>query len=146
MRMSQRGLGLLKAFEGFSAEVYICPAGVRTVGYGHVVRAGERFATPLLPQQAEELLRTDVEIFEKQMVDLVEVEVGQNQWDALVCFVFNVGVAAFKRSSLLRKINDEDFQGAGVEFGRWVYAGGKILPGLVKRRAAEAALFLQAQE
>ena len=93
-------------------------------------------------EQAEQLLKEDLKHFENAVSQLVTVKLNQSQFDALVSFMFNVGVYAFKKSTLLRLINQENFLEAANEFDRWVYANRKKLPGLVKRRADEKQLFL----
>jgi lysozyme len=106
MRISQNGLDLIKQHESFSPTVYICPAGKPTVGFGHVVLPNESF-TRISEQEAEDLLCKDVSIAENCINNAVKVPITQNQFDALVSFVFNVGCAAFLKSTLLRKLNNE---------------------------------------
>lgn len=139
MQTSQRGIDLIKKWEGFSSEVYICPAGKETIGYGHLVKGGENFDY-ITRGHAESILREDVGFAENAVNRLVKVELTQGQFDALVSFVYNLGEGQFKSSTLLKKINASD-DSAIMEFGRWVFAGGKKLKGLVKRRAEEAMLF-----
>lgn len=141
MNISQSGIDLIKRFEGFRPSRYLCPAGYETIGYGHVVRIGEQFNEPLTEIEAEELLRRDLEQFEQAVHDLVIVDLAQNQYDALVSFTFNVGPDAFRKSTLLRRVNDRDHKAAPKEFEKWVFVNGKRLKGLEKRRAAEAALY-----
>lgn len=141
MKTSKAGLDLIKRFEGFRAGVYLCPAGVATIGYGHAIKPGEKFTT-ITEHHAESLLIDDVEEAEEYVNELVEVGINQDQFDALVSFTFNLGGGALKRSTLLKKINALKFEEAKAEFSRWVYAGGERLPGLVKRRKAEAEIFL----
>lgn len=143
MRISEQGLALLRVFEGFSARVYLCPAGKRTVGYGHVVRPGEVFPGDMVTlEQAELLLKQDVSVAEQGVVRLAGEQMTQGQLDALVCFVYNVGAYAFEKSSLLRFFLAGDMVAAAGQFDRWIYANGKPLSGLVRRREAEKALFL----
>jgi lysozyme len=142
MRISERGLALIRESEGFSATVYLCPAGKPTIGYGHVVEDGEDFsAGGIRVDQAETLLIQDVAVAERAVSRLVTVEVSQNEFDALVVFAYNIGIHAFEKSTLLRFLNAGDKQAAAAQFGHWVYGGGVILAGLVNRRAAETALF-----
>lgn len=134
-----RGLALIKAFEGLQLRAYLCPAGVWTIGYGST---GDHVAPGkvISETEAEALLRQDLHRFEAA-VDKAAPGASQNRFDALVAFAFNVGVGAFLSSTLLRKHRAGDFAGAAAEFARWNKAGGKVLPGLTRRRAAEAALY-----
>lgn len=142
MHISEQGIALIRRCEGFSAEPYYCPAGKRTIGYGHVIREGEKFPEKgITEEEATDILLRDIEVIEQAIERLVNVPVSQFQFDALVAFVFNVGIYAFEKSTLLRLLNASDYKGAANEFGRWVYAGGRRLEGLVNRRAREAALF-----
>ena len=95
----------------------------------------------ITPEQAEKFLKEDLKTFEKIVKDNVKVPLNQNQFDALVSFVFNVGGGNFKNSTLLKVLNKGDYSAAAGEFSKWVYCGGKKLPGLVRRRQAEAELF-----
>lgn len=142
MKISESGLDLIKEFESFAAKKYICPAGKQTIGYGHVILQGESLET-ITKDDAESLLMRDLEKFEIGVLSLVTSKVNQNQFDALVSFAFNCGVAALKSSTLLKKLNAGDFLGAADEFLKWCKGGGKTLPGLVRRRKEERALFLK---
>jgi len=137
------GLDLIKRFEGFRPTVYICPAGWPTIGYGHVVRESERerFSAGIDEKAAEELLRRDVETAEKAVLRLINAPLSDGQFAALVSFVFNLGAGSLQRSTLRRKINRGEHESVPAEFRRWVWAGGRKLKGLMRRRAAEAALF-----
>lgn len=140
MKISDQGIALIKEFEGCELTAYVCPAGVLTIGVGHTgrdVHAGQT----ITEEEADELLRKDLETFERCVNNYVG-PVTQSQFDALVSFAFNLGCDALRNSTLLRKLNDGDDVGAADEFGKWVKAGGKVLPGLVRRREAEKALFL----
>jgi lysozyme len=106
MRISQAGLDLIKQHESFSAIPYLCPAKKLTIGFGHVVLPNESFTT-ITETQALEILRKDVSIAENCINKTVKVPLSQDQFDALVSFVFNVGCNAFLKSTLLRKLNDE---------------------------------------
>lgn len=137
---------MVKRFEGKYLEAYVCPAGVWTIGYGHTgmvdgapIAAGMK----ITEEKAEELLHLDMEKFERAVTRLVQVSYNQNQFDALVSFAFNCGEGALQKSTLLRKLNAGDYLGAAGEFARWNKGGGKVLPGLTKRRAAEKELFLK---
>lgn len=135
------GLKLIKSFEGFSPLEYTCVAGKRTIGYGHVLRAGECYPAGVTEAEAETLLLDDVAEAEQTVIDLVEVPLSANQFDALVSFVFNVGWRKFAGSTLLKKLNAADYDGAAAEFLRWKYAGGTVINGLLRRRIAEKKLF-----
>lgn len=139
MKTSDRGIALIKSFEGMRAEAYLCPAKVWTIGYGHTGPDVHR-GLLITRATAEEMLRADLMRFEEG----VEKSAGactQNQFDALVSFTFNLGLGAFRSSTLLKKHKAGDFAGAAEQFGKWINAGGKPLDGLRKRRAAEADLY-----
>ncbi|MEM3169949.1 MAG: lysozyme [Candidatus Nitrosotenuis sp.] len=150
MRISEQGLTFIASFEGLRTRLYNDPAGHCTIGVGHLVHLGPcngseplEFRRGISEARALELLREDARRFEDAVNRLVAVRLTQNQFDALVSFAFNVGVGAFGRSTLLRKLNVGDVWGAAQEFLRWTLAGGVELPGLRRRRKAEQALFLQ---
>jgi len=146
--ISQRGLDMLKGSEGYSPTNYLCQAGKTTIGYGHVVKPGEKYKW-LNEEDAENLLRQDVSWAENAVDRGVKVPLTQNQYDALVSFTFNLGVEALNSSTLLRKLNSGDYTGAADEFDRWVYftnpkTGKKEKSnGLINRRAREKRLFLR---
>ena len=139
MKTSNKGIDLIKKHEGFRSKAYRCSANVLTIGYGHTLNVKSTDVITL--DQAESFLRQDVEFAEKE-VNKHNLNINQNQFDALVSFVFNLGVGNFARSTLLRKIksnpNDPTIR---REFNRWIYAGGKVLNGLVRRRKEEADLY-----
>ena len=142
MEISQKGIDLIKRFEGCRLTSYKCPAGILTVGYGHTgsdVHAG----MTITQNEADNLLKMDLIVHVNNVNKLVKVPLNQNQFDALVSFEYNVGYGALANSTLLRLLNSGDYKGAGGQFGRWVYAGGKILQGLVNRRKAETLLFIE---
>lgn len=133
------GLAIVKRSEGLRLKAYICPAGVLTIGYGSTgphVKPG----MTITEDQAEGLLRSDLRRFEDGVAQLAKVATD-NQYSAMVSFAFNVGLEALKTSTLLRKHNEGDYAGAKAEFARWNKGGGKVLPGLVTRRADEAELY-----
>ncbi|MBH3360774.1 lysozyme [Pseudomonas guariconensis] len=142
MRTSQRGLSIIKSFEGLRLQAYKDAVGVWTIGYGTTrgVNAGMKISK----EQAERMLLNDVQRFEPEIERLVGVPLSQNQWDALVSFTYNLGAANLESSTLLRKLNAGDYAGAADQFQRWNKAGGKVLAGLTRRREAERALFLEA--
>ena len=137
--MTQQGLDLIKKYEGLRLEAYKCPAGVWTIGYGHT--KGVMPKMKISKEEAEELLKQDVSIVELQVVNTVG-KLAACKIDALVSFTYNVGAAAFRGSTLCRKVRaNSDDASIRAEFGRWVYADGKKLLGLVKRRAEEAEMY-----
>lgn len=140
MRTSRHGIALIRQFEGFYPVPYRCPAGYLTVGYGHVLAAHEPAVT-VSREQAEILLGRDVRHSELSLHALVHVPLTQGQFDALVSFVFNLGAAAFERSTLRRVVNRGEHEEVPEQLRRWVYAGGKKMLGLQRRRMAEAALY-----
>ena len=141
--VTEEGLNLIKRFEGFSPTIYICPAGYPTIGYGHVVLAHEResFDAGITPAQATELLRKDAGIAERAVLRLISVPLTDGQFDALVSFTFNLGAGALQRSTLRRKVNRGEHESVPAELMKWVWAVGKRLPGLVRRRRAEALAY-----
>lgn len=141
--MTEKCIELVKKFEGFSSVVYLCPAGYPTIGYGHVVipEEKEKFEKGITKQEAEELLIKDLLKIEKLIKPMIEVKIHDYMIDALISFAFNVGVYAFKASTLRRKLNRGEFYSAAEEFPKWRFAGGKELKGLLRRRLAEKALF-----
>lgn len=139
MHTSQKGLDLIKSFEGLRLSAYRCPADIPTIGYG--TTAGVKMGDTITKERAEELLREDVKRFEGYVNRLVKVPLTQGQFDALVSFVYNLGAGNLSSSTLLRLLNAGDYAGAAAQFERWNKAGGKTLAGLVRRRAAERALF-----
>lgn len=144
-KVSALGLDLIKHFEGLYLNAYLCPAKVWTIGYGHTgrrhndgtVRAGMK----ITKAQAEVLLASDLAAkYAPDVLRLVKVDnLKQHEFDALVSFHFNTG--ALGRSTLLTKLNAGDRKGAAAEFARWTRGGGKVLPGLVRRRKSERLLF-----
>lgn len=141
MKINEEGLRLIKHFEGFSERIYICPAGKRTIGFGHALLKNEKFPEIISKEEAEEILRVDLEKFEDAVERMIAYRINQNQFSALTSFCFNVGVAAFQRSTIRRKINSGYIKCAGEEFLRWVFVNGKRYPGIYRRRMAEKQLF-----
>ena len=141
--LTDEGLALIKLFEGFAPEIYICSGGWPTIGYGHVVRDGEqdRYADGIDEATAEELLRRDVETAERAVLRLVHVPLEDGRFDALGSFAFNLGSGALQRSTLRRKVNREEHDAVPAEFRRWVWAGGRKPKGLIRRREAEVGLY-----
>ena len=141
--ITDRGLTLIKTFEGFSPHTYHCPAGYPTIGYGHVVRRGESF-TEISEIEAEYILRQDVIHAERAVSRLITVPLSEGQFDALVSFTFNLGAGALQRSTLRRRVNRHQHQDMPFQLKRWVWAGGRKLRGLIRRREAEAYLYQSA--
>lgn len=141
LNLSARGIALIAKYEGFAPRIYICPAGYKTIGYGHVVLPHEVF-DEISENAARKLLRADAAVAERAVRRLIQVSLTQNQFDALVSFVFNVGGGALQRSTLRRLVNRKEYALAAQQFLKWTRAGSKILPGLVARRKEEAALFM----
>ena len=143
MNTSQNGINLIKQSEGCKLTAYQDSVGVWTIGYGDT---GIGVVKGLVINQAdaEQRLRNRLaKEFEPAINSNVKVKITANQFDALVCLAYNIGVSAFKSSTLLRKLNAGDYQGAADQFKVWNRAGGEVLKGLITRRANERALFLQ---
>jgi lysozyme len=145
MKMTDEGLALIKEFEGFRTQAYRDPVGVWTIGYGHTARAGEpvvKSGLVVSEAEASEILRRDVEMFSRGVRKALTRSVSDQQFSALVSFAYNVGLGALAGSSVLRAVNAGDFEAVPRRLALWTKAGGRVLPGLVRRRAAEAALFV----
>ena len=141
MKTSQRGIDLIKEFEGYSERVYMCPGGVYTIGYGHTRGVGP--GDTCTREKAEEYLRLDVVEAEETIDTLINVPLSQNQFDALVSLVYNIGSGNFYDSTIRKVINckvsdPEEYRKAWM---MWVKSKGKVLKGLVRRREAEYKLF-----
>ena len=166
MKLSPRGEALMHQFEGFRSKPYLCPAHIWTIGYGHVLYQEQinlpvirkegytgmiRKEYPLKPEdnrvwtknEIDELFRVDVQNFERGVLRLVPGVSGrQGAFDALVSFSYNAGLGNLQRSQIRMRANRDDWEGAAEAFRQWVKGGGVVLPGLVRRREAEIALFL----
>ena len=146
MKTSDKGVALIKQFEGFSAKPYLCPAGVPTIGYGATYYPDGKKVTlrdkPVTEADATAMLRSMLVQYENGVSRYVQVPITQGQFDALVSFAYNLGLAALKGSTLLRLVNERNYVGAAAQFSRWNKAGGKVLPGLTRRREAERKLFV----
>jgi lysozyme len=139
-KYSAAGLALTKQFEGLELKAYQDQVGVWTIGYGHTgvdVKEG----LTITEEQASILLAADVAWAVTCVNKSVKAKINQNQFDAMVDFVFNLGCASLVQSTLLKMVNAGDFEGAAKQFLRWNKAGGKVVRGLTKRRQAEAELF-----
>ena len=144
MKVSSKGLELIKEFEGFSSVAYLCSAKKATIGYGNTfwedgtpVKIGDQISK----ERAETLLKHVVDNFSVAVEVDIKIEVTQNQFDALVSLAYNIGLRAFKKSTLLRQLNRGNFVGASQEFLRWNKSNGKPLLGLTRRREREKLLF-----
>ena len=140
MKTSAEGLALIKKFEGLELTAYKCAAGVWTIGYGHTkdVQEGDEWSEA----HADHMLEVELEEFEEYINDNVTVALSQNQFDALVSWVYNLGPANLKASTMLKVLNSGDYEGVPAQIQRWNKAGGKVLEGLIRRREAEALLFV----
>ncbi|MER1467028.1 lysozyme [Enterobacter hormaechei] len=145
MQTSDKGIALIKQFEGCKLTAYQDSVGVWTIGYGwtqHVDGKPIRAGMTIKQETAERLLKTGLVSYESDVSRLVKVGLTQGQFDALVSFTYNLGAGSLSTSTLLRKLNAGDYAGAADEFLHWNKAGGKVLNGLTRRREAERALFL----
>ena len=139
MKISNTGIDLIKHFEGCETEAYLCPAGVPTIGYGHI--KGVQMGDVITEAQAHEMLVEELEEYESYINDFVTVSLNQNQFDAMVSWVYNLGSGNLRASTLLKVLNSGDYSGVPEQIMRWNKAGGKVLEGLTRRRQAEADLF-----
>lgn len=145
-RVPAAAVEMVAEFEGFRAEAYLCPAKVWTIGYG-TTRWGDGSPVvkgdgPVTQDAARRLLQRDLDAAARAVDDLVLVNLTERQRAALISFVHNVGRGAFARSTMLTHLNAGRLTSAAGEFTRWVHGGGAILPGLMRRRSAEARLFM----
>lgn len=144
MKLPRAAINLIKKYEGLRLNAYRCSAGVWTIGYGHTSAAGEPEVKPgmkISKQEAEDIFEKDIQQFANGVEDLIKVSVSPNQFGAMVSLAFNIGIGAFKKSSVLRFTNQKRFEDAADAFLLWNKAKGKVLKGLVRRRAEEAELF-----
>lgn len=145
-KTGQKGLKLIKEFEGFRSKPYLCSANVPTIGYGATYYPGGKKVTlndqPITEEYAVQLLSTMLDTFEKAVDSFCRDDINQDQFDALVSFAYNLGAGNLKSSTLLKKVNaNPNDPTIRDEFMKWVNAGGKKLPGLIRRRQAEADLY-----
>ncbi len=139
-RISDQGLELLKAFEGCKLTAYYCAANVLTIGYGSTGKHIQEGMT-ITQDEADDLLHKDLKRFMHGVQELVTVPLTHDQFSALVSFAFNCGLGALEDSTLLKRVNNEEFEGVADAFNMWVKGGNKVLQGLVRRRKSEAHLF-----
>jgi lysozyme len=142
MTMSDAGLALTERNEGLRLETYLDVAGKPTIGYGHLLKAGESFPNGITLAQASTMLRSDIADAEAAVNRLVTVTLTQNQFDALVDFTYNEGQGHLEASTLLVKLNAGSYDDVPGELRKWIYAGGRVQQGLVGRRADEIKLWL----
>lgn len=147
MKTSAAGINLVKRFEGLELASYLCPAGKWTIGFGHTSAAGEPRVVAgmrITESEADEILRRDLVSYEREVRNLVKVPLAQNQFDALVSWHFNTGALA--KSTLLKRLNAKEYDRVPAELMRWTRANGRELPGLVRRRRAETAMWRGLEE
>jgi len=139
MKISKEGIALIKKFEGIELEAYQDSVGVWTIGYGHTkgVKEGDNISL----KKAEQMLEEELVEYEGYINNMVELGLEQNQFDALVAWVYNLGPTNLRQSTLLKVLNQGLFNEVPYEIKRWNKAGGEVLNGLVRRREAEALLF-----
>jgi lysozyme len=141
MKTSNAGIAFIKRWEGVRLSAYQCSAGVWTIGVGHTAAMGNPKPVSgmrITEQEAEDILRRDLNSIERDIDAVVDVRLNQRQFDTLVSFVFNVGIGAFRKSTLLKKLNAGRYDEVPSELMKWNRAGGKVVQGLVNRRKAEA--------
>jgi len=147
MKTNEEALYLIKKAEGLRVKAYLCPAGVPTIGYGSTFYpdgTAIHIGDTITESQAESFFHATLSSIEKHLLPILTRELNQNQFSALVSFTFNLGIGAFKKSTLLKKVNANRWDPSiRDEFHRWVHASGKVLPGLVTRRKAEANLYFK---
>lgn len=143
MKLNKEGLDLIKEFEGCKLHAYQDIVGVWTIGYGATGK-GVAPGMTWTQEQADSRLNEDLARFTHGVEDLVEVDLNDNQFSALVSFAYNLGIGNLAKSGLLNKLNKENYVGASQSFPLWNKAGGKVVAGLTRRRMAEQALFLKA--
>tara|TARA_Y100001937_G_scaffold17583_1_gene24309 strand:+ start:1609 stop:2052 length:444 start_codon:yes stop_codon:yes gene_type:complete len=139
MKISKEGISLIKNYEGCRLEAYQDSVGIWTIGYG--VIKGVKEGDKINQEEADHLLQEELPEYEGYINDMIKVPLEQCQFDALVCWVYNLGPNNLKDSTLLKVINEKNYEDVPEQIKRWNKAGGVVLAGLVKRRAAEADLF-----
>tara|TARA_R110002020_G_scaffold424276_2_gene633440 strand:- start:2 stop:445 length:444 start_codon:yes stop_codon:yes gene_type:complete len=139
MHISAEGMALIKKFEGCELDSYRCSANVATIGYGHT--KGVSDGDTCTQEEADQMLAKDLQEFESYVDRYVQVDLTQNQRDALIAWTFNLGPTNLKSSTMLKELNTGNYEKVPSEMKRWNKAGGKVLNGLTRRREAEALLF-----
>ena len=139
MNISEEGLSLIKKFEGCELKAYRCAANVLTIGYGTTKGVTEDME--ITKEEAESILKEEMHEYEGYVNDMVKVPLKQNQFDSIVSWVFNLGSTNLSSSTLLKKLNNSEYDEVPSQIKRWNKAGGKVLDGLIRRREAEALLF-----
>jgi len=146
MKLNQKGIELIKSFEGLRLEAYRCSAGVWTIGYGTTKYHDGRSVKPgdkITSEQAEILFKDDLSKFSRGVIDLIKSPMLENPFSALVSLAYNIGLGAFGKSTLLKMLNEgKEYEAVAPQFLRWNKAGGKVINGLTRRREAEMNLFL----
>jgi lysozyme len=140
MNISAEGLSLIKKFEGCELKAYRCAANVLTIGYGSTKGVTEDME--ITQEEAESLLQEEMHEYEGYINDMVKVPLEQHQFDAMVSWVFNLGSGNLSSSTLLKKLNNSEYDEVPAQIRRWNKAGGKVLDGLIRRREAEAKMFM----
>ena len=138
--MKTKNVDIIKQYESCELEAYKCPANVWTIGYGHTKGVTEGMA--ITEEEAEKLLQEDLEVVENY-IDTLVYHLTQNQYDALVSFMFNVGIGNFSKSTMKKYLDSGDMLMASEEFDKWVFCKGQVLGGLIARREDEKSLFLK---
>lgn len=144
MRINQKGLDLLKKWEGLRTKAYRDTGGIWTIGYGHTAAAGSPTPTEgmvISEEEAEEILARDLAQYEDAVESAVKVSLTENQFSALVVFCYNIGIGAFKKSTLVRRLNKRDYDAVPEQLMRWTKVNGKTSQGLINRRSAEVGLW-----
>ena len=144
MKTNRAGIDLIKSFEGLELAAYKCPAGVWTIGYGHTTAAGPpavKSGMKITAEQATEILVRDLVSYEAAVMNALRRNPNENQFSAMVSLCYNIGPGAFASSTVVKKFNAGDAEGAAAAFRLWNKGGGKVLPGLVRRREEEIILF-----
>ena len=132
---------MLKDFEGLKLQEYIDAGGYLSIGYGHLLKDGERYEDGITDEEATELLEQDIQEAEQVVEGMVTVDLTQNQFDALVSFVYNIGGDQFARSTLVKLLNQGMYEEVPKQMARWNKSNGKVLKALVRRRKIEGERF-----
>jgi GH24 family phage-related lysozyme (muramidase) len=146
VKLNEQGLALIRRFEGLRTSAYRDAVGVWTIGYGHTSMAGPPRVgrgMKITRKEAASILARDIAGFAEGVAALVKVPLSDGQFSALVSFAYNVGLENFRKSSVLRAVNAGECTAVPRRLSLWVKAGGRVLPGLINRRAAEGALFMK---